>query len=171
MRHAIKEIWLLITLTIIFRVDDPDLPRKYSKLLNVPRCIPKSIYTYVSIKDQFPPKRICKINFPQVFYRVSIPVQCAQKPNGVIPTRLTNPNIDFARDVYVLEFAGRKWRRGASMKESQLFFASASLGSTKIYVVGGHDDQKNALCSTEMYDVEKDEWSIIPPMSEGRRTI
>ncbi|XP_010508332.1 PREDICTED: F-box/kelch-repeat protein At2g44130-like [Camelina sativa] len=72
------------------------------------------------------------------------------------------------RDVYVLEFAGRKWRRGTPMKESRSFFACASVGSTKVYVSGGHDDQKNALRSAEVYDVEKDEWSTIPPMTEGR---
>ncbi|XP_010518004.1 PREDICTED: F-box/kelch-repeat protein At2g44130-like [Camelina sativa] len=72
------------------------------------------------------------------------------------------------RFVYVLEFAGRRWRRGAPMKESRSFFACASVGSTKVYVAGGHDDQKNALRSAEVYDVEKDEWSTIPPMTEGR---
>ncbi|EFH56344.1 hypothetical protein ARALYDRAFT_483537 [Arabidopsis lyrata subsp. lyrata] len=72
------------------------------------------------------------------------------------------------RDVYVLEFAGRKWKRGAPMKESRSFFACASVGSTKVYVAGGHDDQKNALRSAEVYDVEKDEWSTVPPMTEGR---
>ncbi|XP_010506327.1 PREDICTED: F-box/kelch-repeat protein At2g44130-like [Camelina sativa] len=72
------------------------------------------------------------------------------------------------RDVYVLEFAGRRWRRGAPMNESRSFFACASVGSTKVYVAGGHDDQKNALRSAEVYDVEKDEWSTIPPMTEGR---
>ncbi|EOA28900.1 hypothetical protein CARUB_v10025145mg [Capsella rubella] len=72
------------------------------------------------------------------------------------------------RDVYVLEFSGRKWRRGAPMKESRSFFACASVGSMKVFVAGGHDDQKNALRSAEVYDVEKDEWSTIPPMTEGR---
>ncbi|CAA7050559.1 unnamed protein product [Microthlaspi erraticum] len=76
------------------------------------------------------------------------------------------------KDVYVLEFAGegsgRRWRRGAPMNESRSFFACASIGSTKVYVAGGHDDQKNALRSAEVYDVEKDEWSMIPPMTEGR---
>ncbi|KAL0711298.1 hypothetical protein Bca4012_018276 [Brassica carinata] len=72
------------------------------------------------------------------------------------------------KDVYVLEGGGRRWRRGAPMKESRSFFACASVGSTKVYVAGGHDDQKNALRSAEVYDVEKDEWSTIPSMAEGR---
>ncbi|KAF8113883.1 hypothetical protein N665_0045s0121 [Sinapis alba] len=72
------------------------------------------------------------------------------------------------KDVYVLEGSGRRWRRGASMKESRSFFACASVGSTKVYVAGGHDEQKNALRSAEVYDVEKDEWSTIPSMAEGR---
>lgn len=77
------------------------------------------------------------------------------------------------RDVYVLELAGggsgRRWRRGAPMNEARSFFACASaVGSTKVYVAGGHDEHKNALRSAEVYDVEKDEWSSLPPMSEGR---
>ncbi|CAN6815453.1 F-box/kelch-repeat protein At2g44130-like [Brassica napus] len=72
------------------------------------------------------------------------------------------------KDVYVLEGSGRRWRRGAPMKESRSFFACASVGSTKVYVAGGHDEQKNALRSAEVYDVEKDQWSTIAWMAEGR---
>nr|XP_018472775.1 PREDICTED: F-box/kelch-repeat protein At2g44130-like [Raphanus sativus] len=72
------------------------------------------------------------------------------------------------KDVYVLEGSGRRWRRGAPMKESRSFFACASVGSAQVYVAGGHDEQKNALRSAEVYDVEKDEWSTIPSMDEGR---
>ncbi|KAG2326190.1 hypothetical protein Bca52824_008918 [Brassica carinata] len=75
-------------------------------------------------------------------------------------------------DVFVLELAGegsgRRWRKGASMKEARSFFACATVGSTRVYVAGGHDDQKNALRSAEVYDVERDEWSCLPPMTEGR---
>lgn len=77
------------------------------------------------------------------------------------------------RDVFVLDFfagegSGRRWRRGKPMSAARSFFACASVGSTKVYVAGGHDDQKNALRSAEVYDVEKDEWSMLPPMIEGR---
>ncbi|KAJ0239839.1 F-box/kelch-repeat protein [Hirschfeldia incana] len=71
------------------------------------------------------------------------------------------------KDVYVLEGSGRRWRRGAPMMEARSFFACASVGS-KVYVAGGHDEQKNALRSAEVYDVERDEWSTIPSMAEGR---
>jgi len=77
------------------------------------------------------------------------------------------------RDVFVLDFfagegSGRRFRRGRPMSAARSFFACASVGSTKVYVAGGHDDQKNALRSAEVYDVEKDEWSMLPPMTEGR---
>ncbi|XP_010534719.1 PREDICTED: F-box/kelch-repeat protein SKIP20-like [Tarenaya hassleriana] len=76
------------------------------------------------------------------------------------------------RDVFVLDFAGegsgRRWRRGAPMAVARSFFACAAVGPAKVYVAGGHDDQKNALRSAEMYDVQKDEWRTIPPMEEGR---
>ncbi|XP_010413616.1 PREDICTED: F-box/kelch-repeat protein SKIP20 [Camelina sativa] len=77
------------------------------------------------------------------------------------------------RDVFVLDFfagegSGRRWRRGKPMSAARSFFACASAGSRKVYVAGGHDDQKNALRSAEVYDVEKDEWTTLPPMTEGR---
>ncbi|EOA25137.1 hypothetical protein CARUB_v10018446mg [Capsella rubella] len=77
------------------------------------------------------------------------------------------------RDVFVLDFfagegSGRRWRRGKPMSAARSFFACASVGSTKVYVAGGHDDQKNALRSAEVYDVVKDEWTMLPPMAEGR---
>ncbi|CAH8383773.1 unnamed protein product [Eruca vesicaria subsp. sativa] len=72
------------------------------------------------------------------------------------------------KDVYVLDVSSRRWRRGASMKESRSFFSCATVGSTQVYVAGGHDEQKNALPSAEVYDVEKDEWSTLPSMDEGR---
>ncbi|KAJ0246615.1 F-box/kelch-repeat protein SKIP20 [Hirschfeldia incana] len=75
------------------------------------------------------------------------------------------------KDVFVLDFSaadGRGWRRGKPMSSARSFFACAAVGSTKVYVAGGHDDQKNAIRSAEVYDVEKDEWVAIPPMTEGR---
>lgn len=74
------------------------------------------------------------------------------------------------KDVFVLDFsaAGRGWKRGKPMSSARSFFACAAVGPTKVYVAGGHDDQKNAIKSAEVYDVEKDEWSAIPPMREGR---
>lgn len=73
------------------------------------------------------------------------------------------------KDVFVLDFSGgRMWKRGKPMSSARSFFACAAVGSTKVYVAGGHDDQKNAIRSAEVYDVEKDEWSTVPPMTEGR---
>ncbi|CAN8280118.1 unnamed protein product [Cochlearia groenlandica] len=75
------------------------------------------------------------------------------------------------KDVFVLDFTsgtGRRWRRGKPMAAARSFFACATVGSAKVYVAGGHDDQKNALKSAEVYDVEKDEWSTIAPLAEGR---
>lgn len=74
------------------------------------------------------------------------------------------------KDVFVLDFsaAGRRWKRGKPMSSARSFFACAAVGATKVYVAGGHDDQKNAIKSAEVYDVEKDEWLTIPPMTEGR---
>ncbi|KAK2641637.1 hypothetical protein Ddye_023400 [Dipteronia dyeriana] len=70
-------------------------------------------------------------------------------------------------DVYVLDII-KGWRKGASMSAARSFFACAVVGGTKVYVAGGHDNQKNALKSAQVYDVDKDEWGVLPEMEEER---
>lgn len=73
-------------------------------------------------------------------------------------------------DVYVLDMikSPSSWRKGASMSVARSFFACAVVGGSKVYVAGGHDNQKNALKSAEVYDVDKDEWMVLPDMEEER---
>ncbi|KAJ0035132.1 hypothetical protein Pint_26495 [Pistacia integerrima] len=72
-------------------------------------------------------------------------------------------------DVYVLDMVkGPSWRRAAPMLVARSFFACAVVGGSKVFVAGGHDNQKNALKSAEVYDVEADEWRMLPEMEEER---
>lgn len=76
--------------------------------------------------------------------------------------------LDSVADVYVYDFVGGGgWRRGAPMSVARSFFACAAVGSS-VYVAGGHDNQKNALRSAEVYDVDSDTWQEIPPMGDER---
>lgn len=70
--------------------------------------------------------------------------------------------------VYVFDLVTRTLTRGASMKKARSFFACAAVGGSKVYVAGGHDGQKNALKSAEMYDAENDEWTTLPDMEHER---
>ncbi|XP_030441980.2 F-box/kelch-repeat protein At2g44130-like [Syzygium oleosum] len=70
-------------------------------------------------------------------------------------------------DVFVYDFAARRWRRGASMPRTTSFFAVGAHGG-RVYVAGGHDEGKNALRSAWAYDVGRDEWAELAPMSRGR---
>jgi hypothetical protein len=45
--------------------------------------------------------------------------------------------------------------------------SSASDEST-VFVAGGHDNQKNALQSAEVYDANADKWRTLPAMAEER---
>lgn len=47
------------------------------------------------------------------------------------------------------------------------FFACGSVGG-RIIVAGGHDDNKNALRSAEMYDLDRDVWEPLPDMRQER---
>ncbi|KAJ6690799.1 F-BOX/KELCH-REPEAT PROTEIN SKIP4 [Salix koriyanagi] len=48
------------------------------------------------------------------------------------------------------------------------FSACGVVGPSAVCVAGGHDSQKNALRSAEAYDVETDQWKMLPGMIEER---
>lgn len=74
-------------------------------------------------------------------------------------------------DVYVLDLIGAgggPWRRAAPMSVARSFFACGVVGQSTVYVAGGHDNQKNALQSAEVYDANANEWRTLPAMAEER---
>ncbi|WCJ34085.1 Galactose oxidase/kelch repeat superfamily protein [Euphorbia peplus] len=69
--------------------------------------------------------------------------------------------------VFVYDFTTRKWRRGKDMPEKRSFCAIGELNG-RVFIAGGHDENKNALSSARVYDVAEDEWGELPPMSQER---
>jgi hypothetical protein len=53
------------------------------------------------------------------------------------------------------------------MPSKRSFFAIGSY-SGRVYVVGGHDENKNALRTGWVYDLSKDEWTELAQMSQER---
>ncbi|EXC04166.1 F-box/kelch-repeat protein [Morus notabilis] len=70
-------------------------------------------------------------------------------------------------DIFVFDFVENRWREGRKMPEKRSFFAVGS-DSCRIYVAGGHDENKNALSSAWAYDVDRDEWNELTRMSRER---
>ncbi|GAB4858976.1 hypothetical protein Ancab_010448 [Ancistrocladus abbreviatus] len=73
-----------------------------------------------------------------------------------------------ASDVLIIDLVSGFWRKGAKMAVARSFFACAVVGCSRVYLAGGHDGQKNALKSAEVYDVMADEWRALPDMAEER---
>lgn len=71
------------------------------------------------------------------------------------------------RDVFVYDFTTRRWTQRVNMPSTRSFFATGACDG-KVYVAGGHDENKNALRSAWVYDIAADEWSELTPMSEER---
>ncbi|ESW31400.1 hypothetical protein PHAVU_002G235700 [Phaseolus vulgaris] len=69
--------------------------------------------------------------------------------------------------VFVYDFRTSEWRRGKDMPEKRSFFAIGS-GRGRVYVAGGHDENKNALRSAWAYDPRGDEWAGVGPMGRER---
>ncbi|GKV21628.1 hypothetical protein SLEP1_g31589 [Rubroshorea leprosula] len=61
-----------------------------------------------------------------------------------------------------LPFGGDRGRR--CRQSGRFSAAGACLG--RVYVAGGHDENKNALRTGWVYDLRVDEWTELPPMSQ-----
>lgn len=75
--------------------------------------------------------------------------------------------LDPIREVRILDLRTMIWREGKPMTTARSFFACAE-ASGRVFVAGGHDAQKNALRSAEVYDVAGDCWKCLPEMKEER---
>ena len=70
-------------------------------------------------------------------------------------------------DVFVYDFTTSHWKKANYMPSKRSFFAIGSDGG-RVYVAGGHDENKNALKSAWVYDVRLDEWTELTQMSQER---
>eukprot|EP00262_Sarcandra_glabra_P002350 TRINITY_DN12631_c0_g1_i1.p1 TRINITY_DN12631_c0_g1~~TRINITY_DN12631_c0_g1_i1.p1 ORF type:complete len:399 (+),score=28.28 TRINITY_DN12631_c0_g1_i1:431-1627(+) len=112
---------------------------------------------------RIPPTPLLPSGIPMFCHCVTLPGKLLLI-GGWDPTTL-----DSVPDVYVYDFlSGGGWTRGAPMSTARSFFACAAIGSSSIYVAGGHDNQKNALRSAEVYDAEANQWRSLPEMAEER---
>lgn len=102
--------------------------------------------------------------------RVPMFCQCVALPGKLLLLGGWDPNtLEPVPDVYVLDLiGGARWRRAAPMSVARSFFACGVVGQSTVYVAGGHDNQKNALRSAEVYDANADEWRMLPAMAEER---
>ncbi|KAA8518329.1 hypothetical protein F0562_015788 [Nyssa sinensis] len=71
------------------------------------------------------------------------------------------------KDVFVYEFTTRRWRQCKDMPSSRSFFAAGAVDG-RVFIAGGHDENKNALNSAWMYDMRSDEWTELVRMNEER---
>ena len=70
-------------------------------------------------------------------------------------------------DLFIYDFRTSEWKRGKDMPSKRSFFAIGSYQG-RVYVAGGHDENKNALKSAWVYDPERDEWSELTQMNQER---
>ncbi|KAJ4718191.1 F-box/kelch-repeat protein [Melia azedarach] len=101
-----------------------------------------------------------------------LPLFCRLSAAGsdlVVIGGLDPVSFEVLNSVFVFNFVSATWGRGADMPgERRLMFGCASDGNRTVYVAGGHDGDKNALKSAMTYDVERDEWVLLPDMSRER---
>nr|GMD03784.1 F-box/kelch-repeat protein At1g15670-like [Ipomoea batatas] len=74
---------------------------------------------------------------------------------------------DPIRDVFMYEFTTREWTQCKDMPSRRSFFAMGAAGG-RVFVAGGHDENKNALRSAWAFDTRENQWTELGGMSEAR---
>ncbi|XP_022775763.1 F-box/kelch-repeat protein At1g15670-like [Durio zibethinus] len=74
---------------------------------------------------------------------------------------------DPVTDVFIYDFMTQQWRQGKDMPSKRSFFAIGAY-SGRVYIAGGHDENKNASKTAWVYDMRKDEWTQLGEMSQER---
>ncbi|KAI0491787.1 hypothetical protein KFK09_026047 [Dendrobium nobile] len=71
--------------------------------------------------------------------------------------------------VYVYSFLSNTWHLGQPMPgPTRFLFACAGSPENQVFIAGGHDERKNALKSAMVYDIAKDNWTMLPEMARER---
>nr|XP_011466713.1 PREDICTED: F-box/kelch-repeat protein At1g80440-like [Fragaria vesca subsp. vesca] len=75
---------------------------------------------------------------------------------------------EVSNSVFIFNFVSATWRSGADMPGvKRSFFGCASGDDNRtVFVVGGHDNKKNALRSAMAYDVAKNKWNVMADMEK-----
>ncbi|XVF85817.1 hypothetical protein PTKIN_Ptkin17bG0148000 [Pterospermum kingtungense] len=70
-------------------------------------------------------------------------------------------------DVFIYDFMTQRWTQGKDMPSKKTFFAIGACWG-RVYVAGGHDENKNASKTAWVYDLRKDEWAQLGELSQER---
>ncbi|KAF5793240.1 putative F-box domain, kelch-type beta propeller, F-box-like domain superfamily [Helianthus annuus] len=101
-----------------------------------------------------------------------LPLFCQVAPVGfnlVVMGGLNPDNWEAGNFVFVFNFLSATWRRGPDMPGcTRSFFGCASDNERRVFVAGGHDNEKNALRSGMVYDMAEDDWTLLPDMADER---
>ncbi|KAE8678391.1 Ureide permease 2 isoform 1 [Hibiscus syriacus] len=74
---------------------------------------------------------------------------------------------DPVTDVFIYDFMTRQWKQGKDMPSKRSFFAIGAY-SGRVFIAGGHDENKNASRNAWVYDLRKDEWIRLGELSQER---
>ncbi|XP_027192994.1 F-box/kelch-repeat protein SKIP11-like [Cicer arietinum] len=70
--------------------------------------------------------------------------------------------------IYKYSILTNEWTKGIEMNTSRCLFGSASIGEIAI-LAGGCDLQGNILKSAELYNLDTNQWEILPDMNTARK--
>lgn len=68
--------------------------------------------------------------------------------------------------VFIYDFSSAKWSRGTDCPLETVDAACSVSAEGLVYVAGGMDRNDNAVRGAAVYNVEKDEWKLLPHMNQ-----
>eukprot|EP00249_Psilotum_nudum_P020539 c27748_g1_i1 orf=390-1475(+) len=105
---------------------------------------------------------------PELPYGLPLFCQCVTTDTKLILLGGWNPcSWEAMKCVYIFDFLKATWEKRTDMLAIRSFFACGFMGDL-VFVAGGHDDNKNALKTAEVYNLKEDKWQELPRMNQER---
>ncbi|KAM7254212.1 hypothetical protein ACFE04_031894 [Oxalis oulophora] len=134
------------------------------------KCSPMPVYRLTF----YEPDKSAWCEFPAIpgFLEGGLPLFCqvVGLGSGLVLLGGWDPKtFEVSTAVYIYDFVNATWQRGADMPGvRRSLFGCTSDCDSRVYVAGGHDEDKNALRSVLMYDVVSNSWTRLDDLARER---
>ncbi|KAH0450227.1 hypothetical protein IEQ34_020919 [Dendrobium chrysotoxum] len=113
------------------------------------------------------------VPFPTIpLFPQSLPLFCTLPASGihlVVVCGWDPETLTCSDAVYVYSFLSATWSHDRPMPgPTRSFFTCAASPSNQVFIAEGHNEEKNALKSAMVYDIAKDDWTMLPEMARER---
>ena len=108
-------------------------------------------------------------HFLGCYHRIPLSFNCIAVNQKLVLMGGYNPEEqEDVNTVFIYNFSSGNWSRGADMPVFRTYGTLSVSPEGLVYVAGGMDNHGNGLRGAAVYNVEEDEWKLLPDMSQER---